>query len=56
MSGLFKPKVPKAKAAVDAADTANRRANLRTQRLQEGGSSSTILTDAMGRATLTGMG
>jgi len=57
MGALFKtPKVAKAKPGVDPADTANRKGLARLARLNDGGSNSTILTDAMGRATLTGMG
>lgn len=62
MSGLFKkPKVPKAKPGPDPADAENRRAMIRSARLNEGGAASTILTAAMqkqgaARSGVTGMG
>ncbi len=64
MSGLFsRPSAPKPPPVVDPADTANRAANVRLRRLNEGGAGSTMLTARMGgrqgaapRATVTGMG
>lgn len=63
MASLFRPKAPKPDPVVDPNDVANRRGEARLRKLASGGSSSTILTDAMEkrsasapRQTLVGMG